>query len=198
MKLTNIAATCTLILVSASAMAVPSSGLINFRGEDQAIITHATPGDGTGSVTFAGGQSLAKFVTVKGDFTSYFSKDDFATFFDFGYGTNFISPTKIWEATATVGANFGDTLSFSLDSIDKVEEDFPNLPYLQNVTIGGLGKITDGTDTEYARWNITLNGADSTFSWSSSTIPVPEPGFLALIGIGLTGLGIACRKSKAA
>ncbi|MEJ2754483.1 MAG: PEP-CTERM sorting domain-containing protein [Gammaproteobacteria bacterium] len=196
MKLTNIAATCTLILASASAMAVPSTGLINFSGLESASITHATPGNGTGSVAFSGGQAQAFIVDALGDFSSYFSGGDSATFYNFGYGASFSSPTTIWEATATVGANAGDTLSFSLDSIDTIQEDFLNSP--QIVTIGGLGNITDGTDTEYARWNITLNGGTSRFSWSSSTIPVPEPGFLALIGIGLTGLGIACRKSKAA
>jgi hypothetical protein len=127
----------------------------------------------------------------------------------------------VWYGSETFGLNAGDHGEIDSDSVDRWEQ------LSVNADTGTWYKTLDGTrpnaykwrDSEKfdndtplaglpagditqfgAAWRITSNsvyGALDNFQVSIDTVQVPEPGSLALLGLGLMGLGVARRKIKA-
>lgn len=84
-----------------------------------------------------------------------------------------------------------DGFSFELTSVTK---GFTNNPD-RFLVLDGIGIMSgNGFDSTAGTWSFTGDNSGSTFSWSAgSSASVPEPGMLALLGIGLAGFA-ASRK----
>ena len=189
MKIKNSLLLAGLMTASFGASAVPMSGGISFSSVDTSPFSFDTT---TNSVDFEdvdydAGERNAAVDDVSGDFANYFAGGDGAAFYDFVYDP-FTGPATVWKAEASVAPNGGTDIWFELGNTN-VEYEAANL-----VVLTGQGNITDGVESVFGTWNITLNGLGGTFSWSSSTA-VPEPGVLALLGLGLAGLGFARKKA---
>lgn len=168
------------------ASAVPITGEIGFGGA-------FTPVDSGGSLTSLDSATGIDFGSVfvfsaTGDFSG---ASPIATATDFQFAP-FAGPiVDFW--TVNVGA---DVFSFELASVVKVSCATGFL------CLEGMGTLssTDATkDATMGSWSFSGNQLSTTFVWSAGSAPtVPEPGTLALLGIGLLfGVGTMRLRSAA-
>lgn len=162
--------------------AIPMTGGASFSafgygsGFDNDEVWFGTGFDGTAP------EKNALVTDVSDDFANYFTAGDRVEFTDFLYDP-LNSPQLVWSGT---GSDSGLTLSFYLETIRNVDYQGNSLK------LDGVGYITDGTESSELTWLYTGNSAGKTFSWSASSA-IPEPGTLALLALGLMGLGAARR-----
>lgn len=183
MNIKQAVAAAVLGAASVSASALPVSGGISFSSDGSPFSFNTT----TNTVDFSDLGTNAVVDSVSGDFANYFSVNNAATFHDFVYDP-FSGPVTIWDALATVGGNAGTSIQFDLNSATTLLE-LSNL-----VVLEGVGELSGGGSTQSGIWNISMNSAGGTFSWSASTAAVPEPSMFMLFGLGLAGVGLARRR----
>lgn len=172
-----------MVMAPAAAMAVPFTGSVDYIGThtpDVANMNLATQSSimGPGGV----GDPVVAFVT--GTFAAEFGILDPLDHTSPLVYRPFGGPyTPLWTHVAS-GISF-DLLTMVIESSSAT-----------TLTLKGTGLFTGGgyTDTE-GNWNMTLNIAtgQTTGSFSSSAA-VPEPGILALLGLGLLGVARRYRK----
>lgn len=170
MNFKNIVLTAGLLAASALASAAPITGQIGFAGD---VTDTGSELQFTNTIAFA---TSGTYAGLDGNSvtTSNITYDPF-----------YSVANPLW--TFTVGLN---TYSFELSSlVDQSVNGFTLFSGEGTLSATGFDD-TDGT------WKYSAQGL--TFSAQSAPSPVSEPATIALLGLGLAGLGIARRKQAKA
>ena len=195
--LNQIIAAGTLALAATGAQASPIVGFISFdltgtyldAGGSETSINDAT------QVTFDDNDGLGELeVTVATGVFANIADGAFGFFDDFIFNPIDASTpiTPLWSV-ADVG---GVVFSFDLISIDEVFQ-----PGNNTLSIFGSGTIFEnGVETFDANWSFGTTdpsgGFEFTINSDSSTVAVPEPAMLGLLGLGMAGIGLAASRRR--
>ncbi len=185
-----------LLILSGSAAAIAITGTINIGGGSK-VFTNSTHTSATGLNFNCGascGGSVNLFPAPTGSFAGLGGLSTMPggglTLYNFLFSN--IPSQTIWSISSG-----GMVYSFSLSSVQIVGGNTGNFSTLA-LTGTGIFSITGGS-TAYTptagNWIYTQSGAS--FS-SQSAASVPEPGTIALVGLGLIGIGTIRRIRKTA
>ncbi len=161
---------------SSAVMAVPITGDISFAGTS--FVTGTT-------LNF---NNPILVITADGTFADEgIALGSTATFNPLDYSSPFAGVTPLW----TIGG-----FSFDLETVE-VGPTGTNLP----LTLSGTGTLMNASyDNTLYNWAYSGNGnninSTLTFSAFSAPTPVPEPGSLALLGLGLVGFAVTGYKRR--
>ncbi len=177
-----------LAMGSSAVMAVPITGNIAFTGLSTDDGTTLTFTGSSATVTYVDGSFAAEGVIAVDPVAG--TAGDIATFTSFDYTTNpFTAISPLW----TVGG-----FSFNLETV-VIGASGPGV----DLALSGTGTLMRaGYDNTAYNWAYSGNdiggGVLQVFSSASAPVSVPEPGSLALLGLGLVGFAVTGYKRRRA
>lgn len=194
-KLNQLLLAALLTVLATTAQATQIDGTIDFTGS---ISTDS--GDLLNATQIIFGNSIVQAGTGTYDPIPNFA-DDFAittvTFPTNPLGINPLEavPFTLWGINTDADADFEYSFDLSSLTVDTQTSNY--------LSLSGTGTLmAEGFVDSFALWSLTTQvangGTFSQISFSSNNVSVPEPGTIALLGLGLLGLSIAGRKSKKA
>ena len=193
-------------MLSAKRIAMVAALALGFAVTAQAVPINGAIGMAGGYTTDSGDDATATAIDFDptgpgGNFTTFQALGDLAIFLgkigsitDFTFNP-FSGPINGFYSVS----NGGSTLTFDLTSLTLVNQD------ATEIRLSGVGNMhLTGFDTTLGDWQFTAQvnqfGSNFAFTWSASSgasgLPVPEPGSMALIGLGVMMAGIARRRRQ--
>ena len=138
------------------------------------------------TLTFSPNAPSSNFAitNASGNFASFITTSEFGVIQDITYNP-FAAPTPNFFAFTST--NSGTNVSVVFDALSA---SFTNNNGLYDIRVYGTLSVT-GYDPTPGTWTYSDQGGSS---WSATA--VPEPSVIALLGLGMLGLGIARRKAR--
>lgn len=179
------------LLLSSVSSAAYITGDIAFTGlveAGQGGIGHAD-NSFNGEVDFLTDTGLVAFVSSPSDLNLFVSVGDVVTLSDFDVDT--LPTANIW----TVGGFSFDLTTMAVSHI-KYSLDSGVIDDVIELTLNGRGVLSgNGYDNTIYAWSLSLDRSLPIF-FSATSAPIPEPSIIALLGLGLVGMGVANRRKQ--
>jgi hypothetical protein len=167
---------------AAPAYAVPITGEVSINGDDSFTAT---------SITFANPANLG---STSGSFATAFGTavaDNVVTMI----GTLTASSTGNLFSISGVPGHLGNVGTLAITPPTTFSETGGPLP---DLTVTGKGTLSlTGFDSTAGIWTVTTQGVSTEVTFSATAIAAaPEPASLALLGVGLLGIGFVANRKR--